>query len=88
MYEAIIMKMEGHREELMTLVAPYIYRQQVHLNRKNNKVLYVKLNIYLYGHLRSVLLFYRKLSSDLKNKGFSVNLFDPCASNKIVNGKK
>ena len=42
----------------------------------------------LYGLLRSALLFYKKLSSDLENMGFEINPYDPCVANKMVNGSQ
>ncbi len=36
--------------------------------------------------MKSVLLFYQKLVSELKSSGFVVNLYDPYIANKIVDG--
>jgi hypothetical protein len=36
--------------------------------------------------MKSTLLFYRKLVSELKEMGFEINPYDPCVANKIVNG--
>ena len=49
------------------------------------KLLHVKLQKALYGLLKSVLLFYQKLWSDLYGKGFKINPYDPCVTNKINN---
>ena len=38
--------------------------------------------------LKSALLFYHKLVSDLKKNGFVLNPYDPCVANKAVNGKQ
>jgi hypothetical protein len=38
--------------------------------------------------LKSALLFYRNLISELKEKGFEVNPYDPCAVIKMVNGSQ
>jgi hypothetical protein len=35
--------------------------------------------------MKSALLFYRKLISELKEMGFEVNPYNPCVVNKIVN---
>ena len=43
---------------------------------KGVKVLYVKLQKDIYGLLRSALLFYLKLVTDLKNNGFVINPYD------------
>jgi hypothetical protein len=36
--------------------------------------------------MKSALLFYRKLIKELKEMGFEINPYDPCVSNKAVNG--
>ena len=41
----------------------------------------------LYRLLQSALLFYRKLRSELEDHGFTVNPYDPCVANKMINGK-
>ena len=33
------------------------------------------------------MLFYQKVSPYLIKKGFTINPYDPCAENKILNGK-
>ena len=49
-------------------------------------MLYVRLSKALYGLLQSVLLFYRKLRTELEDFGFAVNPYDPCVANRMVNG--
>ena len=36
--------------------------------------------------MKSALLFYRKLVSELRKMGFTINPYDPCVANKTVNG--
>jgi hypothetical protein len=38
--------------------------------------------------MKSELLFYRKLISELKGMGFEVNPYDPCVANKMINGSQ
>ena len=38
--------------------------------------------------MKSTLLFYRKLWTDLLKKGFKLNLYDPYVANKMVNSKQ
>ena len=38
----------------------------------------------LNGMLKSALLFYCKLTDDLKQDGFQVNPYDPCVANKPI----
>ena len=49
-------------------------------------MLYVRLIKALYGMLRVALLFYKILRSDLENMGFEINPYNPCVTNKMVNG--
>jgi hypothetical protein len=60
----------------------------VYVGPGNKAVLYVKLQKALYGCLRSALLFYLKLLGDLEANGFTLNPYDPCVANKMVNGKQ
>jgi hypothetical protein len=53
-----------------------------------NKVLYVELLKALYGTLRAARLFWEKLSGKLLEWGFTLNPYDSCLANKIVNGKQ
>ena len=78
--ERVVMKMRGKLAELLVKVAPEIYREFVTIER-GQKVLYVELQKTLYGMLKSALLFYRKLRSDLESIGFKVNPYDPCVAN-------
>ena len=50
--------------------------------------LYVVLKKALYGTLRAALLFWKKLTSKLKEWGFESNPYDFCVMNKTINGKQ
>jgi hypothetical protein len=67
----------------MVKTNPTMYRQYVILE-KGKFVLYLQKA--LYGMMKSVLLFYRKLVSELQEMGFTINPYDPCVANKTVNG--
>jgi hypothetical protein len=81
----VIMKMVGTLAELMVKTNPKLYRQYVILE-KGKSVLYLRLQKALYGMMKSALLFYRKLVSELREMGFEINPYDPCVANKMVNG--
>jgi len=55
---------------------------------KGELVLYVELLKALYGTLRAARLFWEKLTSKLKEWGFTMNPYDACVANKMVNGKQ
>ena len=84
--EKIIMFLRGRLAEMMVQVEPAMYRKYMMYSPNGQAMLYVRLSKALYGMLRVALLFYKRLRSDLENKGFEVNPYDPCVANKVVNG--
>ena len=84
----VIMKMNGRLAELMVKTAPNLYRKYVIEDSSGKPILYVQLQKALYGMLKSALLFYRKLVTDLTNMSFELNPYDPCVANKMVDGKQ
>ena len=85
--DQVIMKLHGELAEILVKLAPEIYRSYI-VTERGKKVLYVKLKKALYGLLKSALLFYEKLSQDLIENGFTLNPYDPCVANKMVNGEQ
>ena len=77
----------GRLAEPMVKILPQIYRQHV-IYKKVRPVLYVTLNKLLYVYLRSTLLFYKQLVTYMRGKGFELNLYDPCVSNKMIRGNQ
>ncbi len=51
-------------------------------------MLYIQLEKALYGMMKSALLFYQKLVTDLQSIGFILNPYDPCIANKMINGQQ
>jgi hypothetical protein len=51
-------------------------------------VIYVKLLKALYGTLQAALLFWQDLTSNLESWEFTVNPYDPCVMNNIIDGKQ
>jgi hypothetical protein len=82
----VLMRLDGILAELMVKVAPSLYRKYITTNAKGKSVLYVKLEKAVYGMMKSALLFYRKLVADLISLGYTINPYDPCVANKIING--
>ncbi len=82
----ITMILKGRLVELMVKVAPNLYRKYISVDAKGLAILYIKMQKAIYGLLRSTLLFYKKLVSDLESTGFKVNPYGPCIANKTVNG--
>ncbi len=53
---------------------------------KGRSGLYLRLQKALYCIMKSALLFYRKLVSELQEMGFEINPYNPCVASKTVNG--
>ncbi len=79
-----IMKIRGPLLEILCEMDP-TYEEYV-VTENNKRVLYVHLTRALYGMLASAMLFYNKLKKDLIEYGFTINPYDPCVANKIVEG--
>ncbi len=82
----ITMILKGRLAKLMVKVAPNLYRKYISVDAKGSAILYIKMQKAVYRLLRSALLFYKKLVSNLESTGFKVNPYDPCVTNKTVNG--
>jgi hypothetical protein len=78
--------LDGRMAELLAKISPEDYQKYVHQHRGQSHI-YCKLNVSLYGCLKASLLFWKKLSGYLKDQGFTVNPYDWCVANKVVNGK-
>ena len=72
----------------MVQIDPKFYQKYIITSSKGEPMLYVCLSKALYGLLQSAPLFYRKLRSELEAYGFTVNPYDPCVANKMINGKQ
>jgi hypothetical protein len=83
----VVMCMNGTLAELMAKTDPKLNRKYL-TDKKGKKVLYLRIQKALYGMIKSALLFYRKLISELKGMGFKVNPYDPCIANKMKNGSQ
>jgi hypothetical protein len=85
--EIVRMRLHGKMAELLVHINPNMYQKYV-VHENGKPVIYVLLKKALYGTLRAALLFWRRLSSQLKEWGFIVNPYDPCVVNKQINGKQ
>ncbi len=83
----VIMKMVGMLAKLMVKTNPRLYRQYVVLE-KGRSMLYLQLQKALYGMMKSVLFFYKKLVGELQKMRFEINPNDPCVANKMGNGSQ
>lgn len=86
--EEVIMLLRGQLAELMVKIDPGLHGPYLTKTKKGKSILYVKMLKAMYGLLRSALLFYLKLVKDLMDFNFTMNPYDPCVANKMVNGKQ
>jgi hypothetical protein len=84
MDELVYMQLEGKMVDLLLHVCPDYGRHVTIINGK--RVLYVQLTKALYGTIQAALLFWRKLTSKLQERGLKLNPYDPYVANKMVDG--
>ena len=85
--ETVHMKLEGTLADLLARCDPTKY--QPYLTTENGKtVLYVELVKALYGTIRAALIFWRKFTKQITKWGFTVNPYDWCVANKMVQGSQ
>jgi len=63
-------------------------RKYIWHSQKGKPMLYVQLKKALYGTLQAALLFWKLLSTTLQEWGFTINRYDQCVANKVINGKQ
>jgi hypothetical protein len=83
----VVMKLEGVMAEVILKIDPTLYTKYV--AKENGKdVIYVILEMALYGTLQAALLFWQNISGELKKWGFEINPYDFCVTNKMIDGKQ
>jgi hypothetical protein len=88
--DKVIIQIHGMVVDTLCKIAPKFYESYVTYDKKGNKQLYVKCLNALYGTMNHVasLLYYWKFTNSLKSKNFTMNPYDSCVWNKMVNGKQ
>ena len=84
--EKFIMLLHDKFSKMMVRIDPSMYQNYVTYSKNGEPMLHVCLSKALYVMLRAALLFYEHIRSDLEYRWFVVNLYDPCVSNKMVDG--
>jgi len=88
MEDEVHMILEGTIAKLIVKLDPSMYRKYIWHSQKGRPMLYVQLKKALYGTLQAALLFWKILSSTLQEWGFTINRYDQCVANKIINGRQ
>jgi len=86
--EFILVKFEDDLARLLKRVDPLLYTKYTTVEN-GKEVLYVQLQKALYGTLQAALLFWKELTRYLTEvMGFTINPYDDCVANKIIDGKQ
>lgn len=87
MDEVLHIKLDGAILEVLLRMDPSY--QQFVTYEHNKKVAYAQLDKALYGALQSALLFWKRLTAFIVERlDFTVNPYDSCVANKIVDGRQ
>jgi hypothetical protein len=85
--EVVHLRFEGELAEMLIRMDSKLYWTYVR-DENGKSVLYVELLKALYGMLIAALLFWKLLSSKLILWGFTINPYEWCVANKIIDGKQ
>ena len=88
MDDGVILALKVKLAKIMEQIFPTTHRDYITIDKNGKKIIYVKHQRELYGCLRSALQFYRKLRKELEKYSFVIIPYDPCVSNRIINGRQ
>jgi hypothetical protein len=80
----VIIQITGLIVDWLVKVAPKVYASYVATNSKGVNSLLVECYNAIYGTMVAGLLYYCKFLSSLKNRGLTVNPYDPCVWNRVI----
>ena len=79
--------LDGRIAKLLGNFAPETYKEYVS-QRRGQAYIYCCVNIAIYGTLKAVLLFWKKLSASLTMRSFEINPYDWYDANKDITGNQ
>jgi hypothetical protein len=86
MEDFTLLRVEGESVDILCDISS-TYKEFVTMEG-GKKVLYLQLLRALYGCVKSALLWYELFSSTLEGMGFTLNPYDNCVANKMIDGKQ
>jgi hypothetical protein len=86
--DKVVMRIRGHMADVLVKVAPKVYGPYVSTDKQGRKQLLVECLNAIYGMMVASLLYYWKFTRSLKNQGYTMNPYNPCVWNKIVEKKQ
>jgi hypothetical protein len=81
-------KIRGILVDIMVEISPEAYKSYLSKDKKGNNQLLVQCQNALYGTMVASLLYYRKFVKSLTHIDFTINPYDPCVDNKIIEGEQ
>ena len=81
----VVIKLQGHAVEALLDTNREKYEKYI-VNTKSDKIIYIKFLKAMYGTLKALLLWYTLFADTLKDESFTVNPYNNCIANKIING--
>ena len=84
----VIVRIRGMLVDILVKIAPEVYKDYVTVDKKGHKHILVECLNALYGTMVASLLYYQKFTGTLKKEGFTMNPYDLCVWNKIIDGKQ
>ena len=86
MKDHVIMKLTGKAVDVFCS-ANEKYKKFL-MMEKGRKVIYLRILRALYGCIQSALLWYNTFVEKLSKDGFTLNRYDPCVANKMIDGSQ
>ncbi len=86
--DKVIMRIRGHMVDVLVKIAPKVYGPYLSTDKQGSKQLLVKCLNPIYGTMVASLLYYWKFTRSLKNQGYTMNPYDPCVWNKMIEKKQ
>eukprot|EP00957_Ditylum_brightwellii_P150022 11425345-Ditylum_brightwellii.AAC.1 len=87
MDKVVYRKLEGTMAELLVRLDPKLYHPYLRAE-DGRTVMHIQLRKALYGTLKAALLFWKNLLSTLAERGFEINQYGWCITNKIIDDKQ
>jgi hypothetical protein len=81
-------KIRGILVDILVEIAPDVYKSYVSKDKKGSKQLMVQCQNTMYGKMVASLLYYRKFVKSLMDIDFVINPYDPCVTNKMIEGEQ
>ena len=81
-------RIRGVLVDILVKIAPDAHGPCVMEDKKGTKVLIVQCLNAMYGMMVASPLYYRKFVKSLTDIGFEINPYDPCVTNKIIEGSQ